>query len=302
MVADKHEAQALWAAFRHHSRSFSFAARLLPRRLQLPIATLYLYCRTVDTIADERVREIGAERAIDEVYAIRQHLDDTLSGNPPADRLWQRLTWVHERYHLNKDALFELTDGALWDLEGRTVETEKDLISYSNYVGGCVGVMMLPFLVQDPAQQQALETPARSLGIAMQITNISRDVGEDLRLLNRLYIPQTWMHQHGISSTELANPTPPAEYANLMEQMMQTAERYYAQSIQGIDALPFQMRLGIRSAARVYREIMNEVRANGYNNLAQRAYVPFPRKAWLVLRDRYQQRRASLLTALNGLP
>lgn len=301
LVTDEQEARALWAEFRHHSRSFSFAARLLPRRLQLPIATLYLYCRTVDTIADERVREIGAKRAIEEVHTIRHHLKATLAGEPPNDRLWQRLAWVHERYGLHEGALFELTDGALWDLEGRTVETEDDLITYSNYVGGCVGVMMLPFLIQDPAQRRRLETPARSLGIAMQITNITRDVGEDIRLLDRLYVPVTWMQHHGISPDALRQPAPPHTYAALMEQMMQTAERYYDQSMQGIDALPWRMRIGILSAARVYREILNEVRAKGYNNLTHRAFVPFERKVLRVLRDSYPRRRAKLLANVNDL-
>lgn len=302
LVADAQEARELWASFRQHSRSFSFAARLLPRRVQLPIATLYLYCRSIDTIADERVREIGAEKAIAEVHCMRDALEATLQGHPPSEELWQRLAWVHEHFRLDKGALFELTDGALWDLTGRTVETEADLITYSNYVGGCVGVMMLPFLVRNASERQVLEEPARALGIAMQITNISRDVGEDLRLLQRRYIPQSWMSAYEISETDLLKATPPAGYGALMERMMQTAERYYQTSVTGIDALPFRMQLGIRSAARIYREILNEVRANGYDNLSQRAYTTFWRKSRLIVLDRYERRRTALLHTLNNLP
>src|SRR6056297_3920992 len=86
------ENQWIWESFRYHSRTFSLAAQFLPRSVQMPIATLYLFCRRVDSIADQRVLEVGPEAALDEVETVRQHLDDTLSGHPPSDELlWRRL-------------------------------------------------------------------------------------------------------------------------------------------------------------------------------------------------------------------
>jgi len=288
------ENEWIWESFRYHSRTFSLAARFLPRPVQLPVATLYLFCRRVDSIADQRVLEVGADRALDEVKTVRDRLHATLAGRPPDDEvLWRRLAEVHEHYDLDRPPLEELIEGAVWDLEDRPIETMDDLIDYSNLVGGSVGAMMLPFLCDDP-QYERLETAARQLGVAMQITNIVRDVGEDLDELNRIYLPSEWMRRHGVSPAVLDDGEDPSGYAALLEEVMREAERYYRRSYDGIAALPFRARIGIRAAARMYREILNEVRANGYDNLNRRAYVSFGRKMLLVAYDNYDWRKARL--------
>lgn len=286
----------IWESFHYHSRTFSLAARLLPRPVQLPVATLYLFCRRVDTIADERVLDVGPAQALDDVHRLKRDLDATLAGHPPDDvLLWRRLAEVHATYQLDRGPLYELIEGALWDLEGRTVNTLDDLVHYSNLVGGSVGAMMLPFLVTDPTQRDDLEAPARSLGIAMQITNILRDVGEDLRRLNRVYLPLNWLDSHTLTPDDLTGASPPTGYPSLLEVTMETAEARYSDSFAGIDALPFQARIGIRAAARMYREIMNEVRALDYDNINHRAYVSLPRKLRLIVQDDYARRKARLL-------
>jgi len=284
----------VWEAFRYHSRTFSMAARLLPRRVQMPIATLYLFCRRVDTLADQEVLTIGPEAALEEADLLRHKLDRTLAGHPPEAFLWQQLARVHEEFDLVPEALFELLDGAEWDLLGRTVRTKADLIHYSNLVGGSVGVMMLPFLVRERGEVDRLEASARRMGIAMQLTNILRDVGEDLKTLERVYLPLTWMEAQALPPQTLQGGQVQAGYPSLLEAVMMEAEQRYASCMQDIDALPFQVRMGIRAAGRMYREIMNEVRARNYDNLTQRAYVPFWRKAVLVVRDGYAQRKSHL--------
>lgn len=288
------ENQWIWESFQYHSRTFSLAARFLPRPVQMPIATLYLFCRRVDSIADQRVQEVGPERALDEVADVRTRLNETLAGRPPTDEiLWRRLAEVHERYGLDREPLEELIEGAVWDLEDRPVESEEDLISYSNLVGGSVGAMMLPFLSDDEAYGD-LESSARELGIAMQITNIVRDVGEDIDELDRVYLPSSWMHQHNVPREALVNGRRPPGYQDLLEQAMSVAEQHYRDSYDGVAALPFRTRVGIRAAARMYREILNEVRANEYDNLNRRAYVSLGRKLLLVAYDNYDWRKARL--------
>jgi len=286
--------QHVWEAFRYHSRTFSMAARLLPRHVQMPIATLYLFCRRVDELADHEVLTIGVDAALEETDLLRHKLDRTLNGYPPDAFLWQQLASVHEEFALVPDALFELLDGAEWDLRERVVHTRDDLIHYSNLVGGSVGVMMLPFLVRDRRHVEQLEPSARNMGIAMQLTNILRDVGEDLHTLQRVYLPAEWVAAQELSHDTLATGAVPAGYPPLLEAIMHEAEALYAESLRDLDALPLQVRTGIRSAARMYREIMNEVRARRYDNLTQRAYVPFWRKAALILRDGYTRRKKKL--------
>ncbi len=289
------ENQWIWESFRYHSRTFSLAARFLPRSVQMPIATLYLFCRRVDSIADQRVLEVGPKRALDEVEAVRERLHDTLAGRPPADEvLWRRLGEVHEQYDLDQGPLEELVEGAVWDLQDRPIETPDDLIAYSNLVGGSVGAMMLPFLREDGHDD--LEGPARDLGIAMQITNILRDVGEDIERLDRVYLPTEWMRTHDVPRAALAEGRCPPGYSTLLERAMTLAEERYRQSYEGVAALPFRTRVGIRAAAHMYREILNEVRANEYDNLTRRAYVSFGRKLLLVAYDNYDWRKARLRT------
>ena len=290
------ENQWIWESFRYHSRTFSLAARFLPRPVQMPIATLYLFCRRVDSIADQRVLEVGPERALNEVTEVQNRLDDTLAGQPPTDEvLWRRLAEVHDRYGLDRKPLEELIEGAVWDLEDRPIETEDDLISYSNLVGGSVGAMMLPFL-SDADTYGDLESSARELGIAMQITNIVRDVGEDIDELDRVYLPSRWMRDHNVPREALVNGRRAPGYRALLERAMSVAEQHYRNSYEGVVALPLRTRIGIRAAARMYREILNEVRANEYDNLTQRAYVSFSRKLLLAAYDNYDWRKARLRT------
>ena len=288
------EDQWIWESFRYHSRTFSFAAYLLPRSVQMSVATLYLFCRRVDSIADQRVLEVGQERALSEVHEIRDRLDQTLAGHPPSDTiLWRRLAEVHEHQPLPREPMYELIEGALWDLEGRPIASKEDLVDYSNLVGGSVGAMMLPFLAAE-ARHDGLEPAARRLGIAMQITNIVRDVGEDIDDLDRVYLPERWLETHDVPVTALEEARVSNGYPDLLERAMDTAEDYYETSFDGVSALPLRSRYGIRAAARMYREIMNEVRANDYDNLTQRAYVSTRRKLWLLLYDGYDRRKERL--------
>ncbi|MEL6615481.1 MAG: phytoene/squalene synthase family protein, partial [Bacteroidota bacterium] len=295
-------------AFRHHSKTFSFAARFLPREVRLPVATLYLYCRTVDELADERAYRIGIDAALEEVGEMRRALDATLSGQAPeAGRhalLWRRLAEVHADFGLDAFPMHQLLDGAEWDLRGRQVEAPGDLLAYSDLVAGSVGAMMLPFLATSSADRAELDAPARALGVAMQLTNILRDVGEDARELNRIYLPAERLREAQISPEAIrlgasgaglaAFGTAAPRYAALLEATMQEAEALYDRADAGIRGLRVSARWGIRTALRTYREILNEVRAADYDNLTRRAWVPKRRKVRLALVPGYARRRQRL--------
>lgn len=296
------EDRFLRRAFRHHSRTFSLATRLLPRAERLPVAVLYLYCRTVDTLADERAAVIGAEAARGEVDALERALDATLAGSPPDGPhalLWRRLAEVHQAYDLPAHPLRQLLDGARWDLDGRPVGSLDDLLAYSDLVAGSVGAAMLPFLVRRREDRSRLDTPARALGKAMQITNILRDVGEDWRDLGRTYLPADQLAARGIDLGAVVDTAPPVPdaYAELTEGLMEHAERLYDDAAEAVAALRPAAQAGIRGAARMYREFLNSVRANGYDNLSQRAAVPFRRKLATLARDGYARRRRRLLAS-----
>lgn len=297
--------RSVWNGFRHHSRTFSLAARLLPRDVQMPVATLYLYCRAVDTVADERLYAVGREAARRELDAAERALRATLAGCPPAQGFWERLARVHERFTLPETPFLELIEGAAWDIDGRGIDDEADLVRYSDLVGGSIGAMMLPFLTEPGTDRAALDAGARCLGIAMQITNILRDVGEDRRALGRVYVPARLLDAHGLTPAALDADAPPPGYAALSEALMALAEQYFERGLASVDTLSPRVQPGIRAAARMYRDLLNEVRAAGYDNLTRRAVVPLSRKLRLLLQDDYATRKLALARIgppASGLP
>ncbi len=286
----------IWNVFRYYSRTFSFAARLLPGPMRMPIATLYFYCRTIDNMADSATNAAARETALRELATARKALDDTFAGHPPANGLiWRRLAELHERHTLHLPPLYELIDGAEWDLRGIHIQTEDDLIRYANLVAGSIGAMMLPFLIDDRSDLPRLEAPARDLGIAMQITNVLRDVGEDARELGRVYLPQTALEQFGCAGADFSRLMAPEGYPELMEYMMEMAERYFVSGKAGIGALNRSVRPGIEAAARIYREILNEIRRRDYDNLSGRAYTSRAKKMQLLVFDTYERRKRRLM-------
>ncbi|MDZ4698727.1 MAG: phytoene/squalene synthase family protein, partial [Rhodothermales bacterium] len=255
----------------------------------------YFYCRTIDNIADTASNGQARDAALRELATARRALDDTLAGRPPAAGLiWRRLAELHERYTLHTPPLYELIDGAEWDLRGIHIETEDDLIRYANLVAGSIGSMMLPFLIDERDDLPRLEAPARDLGIAMQITNILRDVGEDARALGRVYIPSATLARFGCRGADLASTTLPEGYPELIEYVMEMAEEYFVSGRSGIAALNRSVRPGIEAAARIYREILNEIRRRDYDNLNERAYTSRAKKVQLLLFDTYERRKRRL--------
>lgn len=283
------------AYFRGNSRTFSLATRLLPRRVRRPVAVVYWYCRTIDNIADRPAASADGASALDRLDEAGRALDRCLAGRPDAEPLWTELARVHAEWRLPEHTLRELIEGARWDLEGRPIRTMDDLTAYSELVAGSIGEMMLPFLT--PGSMDASARPvraARALGVAMQITNILRDVGEDLHVLGRSYLPQDLCGDAGMEPGRAPEPSD-AGYRRLVERLMEEAESRYASGLEGIERLDPGARLGIRAAARAYREILNEVRANRYDNWSRRAVVPLARRIARVATDGYERRKRTLV-------
>ena len=288
--------------FRVHSRTFSLATRLLPARVRQPVAVVYWYCRTIDNIADQRSLELGTPAALDHLHHAEQALDRCLAGHPDPEPLWLALAAVQTSWSLPRRPMFELIEGARWDLESRPVATMDDLVTYSQLVAGSIGEMTLPFLTDPMASRSSvLVSSARALGVAMQITNILRDVGEDLDVLGRTYLPGDSWRALGLAADDRPEPRDP-RYRALVESLMAEAESGYRIGLDGIEGLDRGARLGIRAAARTYREILNEVRAANYDNVFQRAVVPYPRKLACFVQDGYEARKKRLARLDRGRP
>jgi phytoene synthase len=172
-----------------------------------------------------------------------------------------------------------LLEGLAWDIQGRRYETPGELLAYAARVAGAVGAMMsLLMQRRDPA----VVARACDLGVAMQLTNIARDVGEDARA-GRLYLPQQWLREAGLDPQAwLANPRYDERISRVVRALLTMADVFYARSVPGIAALPKPCRPGIHVARLIYAEIGREVERNGFDSISRRAVVSPARKLRLL--------------------
>lgn len=258
---------------RQHARSFHAASLLLPQRVRDPASVLYGFCRLADDAVDVHG---GRSEAI---AMLQDRLDRAYAGRPlptPQDRA---LAWVLQAHAMPRALPEQLLQGLAWDAEGRRYETLDDLLHYAARVAGTVGAMMAVLM---GARTPAALARACDLGVAMQLTNIARDVGEDARM-GRLYLPLQWLRQAGITPEAwLAQPRHGPALAGVVEQLLRQADALYARAEAGIALLPPDCRPGIRAAARLYAAIGGQVRRAGCDAVALRAVVPPWRKAWLL--------------------
>ena len=263
------------AMLRGGSRTFFAAARLLPRRVHRPATALYAFCRVADDLIDAG----GAAPAL---ALLRTRLDDIYAGRPapiPADRA---LAAVVARHAIPRALLDALLEGFEWDAAGRRYDDLPALMDYAARVAGTVGAMMALLMGERSPDGVAR---ACDLGIAMQLSNIARDVGEDARA-GRVYLPMAWLRDAGIDpGAWMANPVVSPAIGGVVARLLGAADALYARSDAGIAGLPLACRPGIGAARRLYAEIGAQVARQGYDSVTRRAVVPRRRKAALLARS-----------------
>ncbi len=273
---DKADLAACRTLMRGGSRSFFAAGLLLPKRVYEPATALYAFCRLADDAIDDAA---GKQAALAQ---LRARLDRAYAGAPhdiPADRAFAAVASAHAMPRALPEALLE---GFAWDSENRRYEDLPALQDYAARVAGSVGAMMAVLMgVRTPA---ALAR-ACDLGIAMQLTNIARDIGEDARA-GRLYLPLAWLRSENIDPDAfLAHPAFSPALGRLTKRLIEAADFLYARAIPGIDHLPAACRPGIRAAGLIYAEIGKTLAATGYDSITSRAHVLTRRKAALLARS-----------------
>lgn len=257
------------AMLRGGSRTFHAASLVFPRRYREPAFAVYAFCR----VADDAVDNGGdAAAALD---GLRDRLDRIYRNCPlpePADRAFAA---VVQQFAIPRALPEGLLEGFLWDAENRRYETLDDLVAYAVRVAGTVGGMMTLLMgVREPA----VLARAIELGVAMQLTNIARDVGEDARA-GRLYLPQRWLRGVNIDPDRfLANPEFSREIGSVVRRLLRDADLIYQRAETGIAFLPTSCRPAIAAARVLYAEIGREVERNGFDSVSQRAVVTSSRK------------------------
>jgi 15-cis-phytoene synthase len=258
------------------SKSFFLSSLALPARVRAPATALYAFCRVADDAIDDSAEPAHA------LLLLQARLDAIYDGRPGPEIADRALAGVVRQSRLPRVLLDALLEGFAWDAEGRAYETIEALHDYAARVAGAVGAMMT--LVMETRDARSLAR-ACELGVAMQLTNIARDVGEDARR-GRLYLPRTWMREAGLDPDAwLAAPAFDARLATVVERLLAEAERLYARAECGVNGLPRDCRPAIQTARLVYAEIGHALQErHGLDSVRQRAVVPTARKLALLMR------------------
>lgn len=239
-----------------HGKSFYWASFFLPRENKSAASELYSICRFFDDLADDS-NEDQTKLLTEEFQKISNDLDHPINI-------------FFKSHNISIKILGDLVNGLIKDQTKVRIKSERDLIRYSYQVAGTVGLMMNPLIMvnNNKANKHAID-----LGIAMQLTNIARDVYEDA-MMNRIYLPQDWINN--ISINELTNISSNKNLAQItiaIKKLILLSEIYYKNGFAGMRYIPLKTRLAIFFAAKIYRAIGQKIKKNKFEYSYKRVYI-----------------------------
>jgi 15-cis-phytoene synthase len=271
--------QCRWM-IRKGSKSFSLAARLFKPATRDAAFFLYGWCR----YCDDQVDQVGRTSNRNELAIRLKHLkvatESAFSSTPQREPVFTALQHIASRYQIPCHYALELIEGMEMDVCGVRYRTLNDLLLYCYRVAGTVGLMMAH--VMGLRDERALKHAA-DLGIAMQFTNIARDITEDAAM-GRIYLPLEWLEEAGIEPDKIAAPQHRKKLAILTRRLLREADLYYRSGDAGLWHLSFRSACAVSAARQVYSEIGYLLRKKNARAWDQRTYVTGLRKIWAVTR------------------
>jgi phytoene synthase len=267
------------------SKSFAFATAFLTEDQARAIWAVYTWCRRTDDIVDSPRAMMSPETMRRDLNGWQKRLHETWDGEV-TDTLDLALLDTKTKYPtLEIEPFLDMIKGMVMDTDygQKRYETWDDMYLYCYRVASTVGLMTLPVFGTAPGYtEEEAKKPAIALGIALQITNILRDVGEDARR-GRIYLPQEDMRRFRVTDKQIMAGIVDDNYRNLMKFEIERARDWYKMSHEGIPMLNKASRLGVRAAGDIYAGILEKLEENGYDNFKKRAYVPKPEKLTRLL-------------------
>ena len=257
--------------------SFYYSFLYLPLEKRRAITALYAFCREVDDVVDECTEASVARAKLawwrQEVAAIFH-----ANGDPPSHPVAKAMQNMSRTFNITVERLNQIIDGMEMDLDYNRYADFDTLKHYCYHVASVVGLCSAEiFGYRNPCTLKYAE----NLGLAFQLTNIIRDVGEDARR-NRIYLPQDELARFGVSEGDILQSRETDSFRRLMEFQIERAERYYAQAFAELPAEDRRNQLpGIIMAA-IYRTLLNEIKDDGCHVLRQRTSLTPLRKLWIA--------------------
>ncbi len=256
--------RACRALLKSGSRSFYVASHLMPQPWRDSACALYAFCRVADDVIDEGDDPASA------LICLNRRLDAIYRNAPEDAPVDRAMAVVVRRHELPRELPAALLEGFAWDAQARSYEDLSSVLDYAARVAGSVGAMMAVLM---GVRDRSALARAADLGVAMQLTNIARDVGEDARA-GRLYLPRQWLREAGIDpGTFLREPRFSPELAVVTRRLLEHAEVLYRRADSGIAQLPRSCRAGIYAARLLYARIGHELLKRGCDSVSRRTVV-----------------------------
>lgn len=256
---------------RQHSRTFFIASGLLPHAQRRAIRALYAFCRVSDDLVDRD--------SVDKASKLQDWRQRILSGQLQDDDP-VTLAWAdtRARYHIPRQYAEQLLDGIAGDLTHARYATFADLAHYCYAVASTVGLMVMH--VVGYTSSEAIPYAVK-LGVALQLTNILRDVGEDWRN-GRVYLPQDELEAFGLDEADIARGVMDERWRAFMGFQVDRARRLYAEALPGVTMLGKSGRFAVGAAAELYRAILDDIELHNYDVFTRRAHISDSRKLSLM--------------------
>ncbi len=264
------------------SKSFYFATLFFPPDLARAAHSVYWFCRYTDDLADECTTIEQGRREIDEWSALLRSAERTGTTEHPVLLLFLETA---RQYQIPLEYAHELIEGMRMDLTQNRYCDFEELRLFCYRAASVVGLMMSCVIgFEDPSDSDRALPHAVDLGIAMQLTNILRDIGED-RGRGRIYLPHDELQRFGYSEQQLVDGVRNEAFRNLMRFHIARAREYYVRGNAGIPLLNRRGRFAVKIASDVYREILGRIEQSQFDVFDRRAIVPASRKYWLTVQN-----------------
>ena len=284
----------------YYSKSFYFSTRMLPKEKRWATYALYGFCRHCDNLIDTPRQRTKIE-IVREMQLLTEELQVAYNTGESQHPIIRAFILVAKTYGIPIEYPLDLLKGVAMDVQQTRYKTFDELSLFCYRVAAVVGLMMT--YVLGYKDERAFDY-AKQLGIAMQLTNILRDIKED-KDMGRIYLPQKDMVRFGVSEQDILKEKITPQLKALMKFQIERADHYYAEAVSGISLLETESQYAIYSAAKIYRGILRKIEDQDYNPFLGRVFVPSSQKIGILLheglRGKFLSAQEKLFPAHSGI-
>ncbi|WP_459770661.1 phytoene/squalene synthase family protein [Alkalibacterium sp. s-m-28] len=250
---------------KEQSKSFYFAFSKLPKDKAEAVYAIYAFCRLADDSIDEAETK---EQQAEALAMLTSELNRFEQGREADHPIWHALRDVFSRFDMPIQPFYDQLKGQAMDYHFEQPSTLEEVEAYSYYVAGSVGLMLLPIIATE--NHQELKEQAIALGVAMQLTNILRDVGEDYRKIHRIYLPSGLMKKFNYTEQNLSDGVINESFISIWETLALRAEQLYLDFTKSLDLFDKDSQYPVALSSKVYGGILDAVRQNNYDCFSKR--------------------------------